>query len=143
MAEPLDGIKHIVVLMMENRSFDHMLGYLKLDGMADVDGLTGPDANFNLDKDGGSLTLVKPDTTIVAPTYDPYPAQLQDISYGQGPASSVSAPYATYGQGPPSSVSAPYAPPPSAGAPPSSFFAADLEAGAVPCGASAMATSMS
>ena len=36
--------------MMENRSFDHMLGYLKRDGMADVDGLNGDE--FNLDKDG-------------------------------------------------------------------------------------------
>lgn len=49
-ARPLDGrdespgklgkIRHIVVLMMENRSFDHMLGYLSLEGgRADVDGL--------------------------------------------------------------------------------------------------------
>jgi phospholipase C len=36
----LDKIDHIVVLMMENRSFDHMLGYLKLEGInPDVDGL--------------------------------------------------------------------------------------------------------
>ena len=36
----LNKIDHIVVLMMENRSFDHMLGYLKLvAGHADVDGL--------------------------------------------------------------------------------------------------------
>lgn len=34
------SIKHVVVLMMENRSFDHMLGYLKAAGM-DVDGVTG------------------------------------------------------------------------------------------------------
>jgi phospholipase C len=36
--EPLGQIEHIVVLMMENRSFDHMLGYLKHDGMPDVNG---------------------------------------------------------------------------------------------------------
>jgi hypothetical protein len=30
---------------MENRSFDMMLGHLSLDGMPDVDGLTGPDVN--------------------------------------------------------------------------------------------------
>ena len=36
----LEKIDHIVVLMMENRSFDHMLGYLKLDGvMPEVEGL--------------------------------------------------------------------------------------------------------
>ena len=32
-------IEHIVVLMMENRSFDMMLGYLSLDGRDDVEGL--------------------------------------------------------------------------------------------------------
>jgi phospholipase C len=37
----LNKIEHIVVLMMENRSFDHMLGYLTLEnGRTDVDGLT-------------------------------------------------------------------------------------------------------
>ncbi|HEY4846219.1 MAG TPA: alkaline phosphatase family protein [Methylocella sp.] len=37
----LKKIEHIVVLMMENRSFDHLLGYLTLEkGRTDVDGLT-------------------------------------------------------------------------------------------------------
>jgi phospholipase C len=37
----LQKIDHIVVLMMENRSFDHMLGFLKIElGRDDVDGLT-------------------------------------------------------------------------------------------------------
>jgi phospholipase C len=35
----LDRIEHIVVLMLENRSFDHMLGYLSLGGRDDVNGL--------------------------------------------------------------------------------------------------------
>lgn len=40
-ADNLRKIDNIVVLLMENRSFDHMLGYLKLEGgRADVDGLT-------------------------------------------------------------------------------------------------------
>jgi phospholipase C len=43
-ATRLKQIKHIVVLMMENRSFDHMLGYLQLKGM-DVDGLSGAKPN--------------------------------------------------------------------------------------------------
>jgi phospholipase C len=43
--ERLKEIKHIVVLMMENRSFDHMLGYLKKDGLPEVDGLTGDESN--------------------------------------------------------------------------------------------------
>jgi len=37
----LAKIDHIVILMLENRSFDHLLGYLTLeDGRHDVDGLT-------------------------------------------------------------------------------------------------------
>jgi phospholipase C len=46
-------IDHIIVLMMENRSFDHMLGYLSLPpelggrGRTDVDGLTSPERNVN------------------------------------------------------------------------------------------------
>jgi phospholipase C len=39
---PADQLQHIVVLMMENRSFDQMLGWLRLSGgRDDVDGLTG------------------------------------------------------------------------------------------------------
>lgn len=46
MADNLEKIDHIVVVMMENRSFDHMLGYLKLmEGKSDVDGLTGRESN--------------------------------------------------------------------------------------------------
>lgn len=40
----LDALKHIVVLMMENRSFDHMLGSLGAED-ARIDGLTGEEAN--------------------------------------------------------------------------------------------------
>jgi phospholipase C len=41
----LDRIEHVVVLMMANRSFDHMLGYLKLKHGLAVDGLTGGETN--------------------------------------------------------------------------------------------------
>jgi phospholipase C len=40
----LDNLKHIVVLMMENRSFDHMLGSLKAVDQR-IDGLTGNESN--------------------------------------------------------------------------------------------------
>ncbi len=40
----LSNLKHIVVLMMENRSFDHMLGGLKAQDPR-IDGLTGQDSN--------------------------------------------------------------------------------------------------
>ncbi|HEV3193517.1 MAG TPA: alkaline phosphatase family protein, partial [Polyangiaceae bacterium] len=41
----LQEIQHIVVLMLENRSFDHMLGYLKQAGMPEVNGLDGTESN--------------------------------------------------------------------------------------------------
>ncbi len=47
----LANIDHIVVLMMENRSFDHMLGYLSKEGggdgkkRTDIDGLLGGETN--------------------------------------------------------------------------------------------------
>jgi len=48
-----DKLRHIVVLMMENRSFDHMLGSLKAVDSR-IDGLTGtetnPDSNGNIVK---------------------------------------------------------------------------------------------
>src|SRR5262249_20293273 len=54
----LAGIDAIVVLCLENRSFDHTLGALRLiEGRADVDGLTG--AEVNLD-DGGNAVAVHP-----------------------------------------------------------------------------------
>ncbi|HMI82344.1 MAG TPA: alkaline phosphatase family protein, partial [Solirubrobacterales bacterium] len=44
----LQGVKHVVVVMMENRSFDQMLGFLsKHDRVPDVDGLRGGEVNFD------------------------------------------------------------------------------------------------
>jgi len=40
----LDALKHIVVLMMENRSFDHMLGYARSAGWP-IQGLKGTETN--------------------------------------------------------------------------------------------------
>jgi phospholipase C len=45
------------VVMMENRSFDHLLGYLSQDGMPEVEGLTGEE--FNLDPDGNRIGLTR------------------------------------------------------------------------------------
>lgn len=52
MSAGLDKLQHIVVLMMENRSFDHMLGSLKavdprIDGITQQDGYSNPDTNGN------------------------------------------------------------------------------------------------
>ena len=40
----IQALQHIVVLMMENRSFDHMLGGLAATNPA-IDGLTGTESN--------------------------------------------------------------------------------------------------
>jgi len=41
----LEKADHVIVLMMENRSFDHFFGYLSLQGKTDVDGLNGKETN--------------------------------------------------------------------------------------------------
>jgi len=43
----IQQLKHVVVLMMENRSFDHMLGGLRSLSPA-IDGLTGQESNPTL-----------------------------------------------------------------------------------------------
>ena len=53
MASPLDNIKHLVVLMMENRSFDHMFG-LMMGPDWQIDGLMGTESNSN--NEGKSFT---------------------------------------------------------------------------------------
>lgn len=59
----LAGVQHIVLLMLENRSFDHMLGFLYADSgnkspRGDAfDGLTGNE--FNLDSDGSKVPVFK------------------------------------------------------------------------------------
>lgn len=69
----LSGIHHIVVLMMENRSFDHMLGYLSLPAAlggrerSDVDGLKGTESN-----DLGSTTYAVNRLTNTALRGDPH-----------------------------------------------------------------------
>jgi phospholipase C len=54
MPSGLDNLKHIVVLMMENRSFDHMLGALKQQDTR-IDGLTGTESNP--DSSGNTATV--------------------------------------------------------------------------------------
>ncbi|NQY64457.1 MAG: phosphoesterase [Alteromonadaceae bacterium] len=64
----LENIEHFVVIMLENRSFDHIFGFLyENDSPSNnkpFDGLTGKE--FNLDQDGGKVFVSKLETT------DPY-----------------------------------------------------------------------
>jgi len=52
----LDNLKHIVVLMMENRSFDHMLGAL-MKQYPKINGLTGNESNPDTN---GAIVKVQP-----------------------------------------------------------------------------------
>ncbi|MFI5005006.1 MAG: alkaline phosphatase family protein [Solirubrobacterales bacterium] len=69
--ERLRQVKHIVVLMMENRSFDQMLGYLKLGGMPNVEGLNGGESNP--DGKGNTVPVFEwgPQETVFHPSQDP------------------------------------------------------------------------
>jgi len=54
----LGKVDHFVVVMMENRSFDHMLGYLSLPGeggRTDINGLTGTE--YNRDAEGAEQAV--------------------------------------------------------------------------------------
>jgi hypothetical protein len=65
----LDEIEHVVVLMLENRSFDHMLGYLSLDeGGLDVDGLAEGMSNVH---DGRSYPIFRLTETAFTNAQDP------------------------------------------------------------------------
>jgi phospholipase C len=65
----LEEIQHVVVLMLENRSFDHMLGYLSLgaDGL-DIDGLRDGMANTH---DGRSHPIFPLTKTAFVKPQDP------------------------------------------------------------------------
>jgi phospholipase C len=77
----LQKIDHIVVLMLENRSFDHMLGYLSLEGgRADIDGLR---EEFVNDHDGRRYPVRHLETTAI--TDDPdHSARSVDLQVGGG-----------------------------------------------------------
>ena len=78
----LGQIQHIVVVMLENRSFDHMLGYLYAD-QGNVsplghqfEGLTGKESNP--DGKGGSVSVYKIQST------DPHPYFMPGANAGEG-----------------------------------------------------------
>jgi phospholipase C len=66
----LSQVRHVVVVMMENRSFDQMLGYLKRDGLPEVNGLAGDE--FNLDAKRRPVEVFEwaADQTVFHPPHD-------------------------------------------------------------------------
>ena len=77
----LSKVEHVVVLMLENRSFDHMLGYLSLDGgRGDVDGLRAEFANQH---DGLTYPVHHLDSTAIADDPD-HSSDAVDLQLGGG-----------------------------------------------------------
>jgi phospholipase C len=70
-------IQHIVVLMLENRSFDHLFGYRK-----GVDGITGTETNL--------LNPAEP-PSVTNPAFKVSNAEPYSISAGEGPSHSFNA----------------------------------------------------
>ena len=77
----LGKIDHVVVLLLENRSFDHMLGYLSLEGgRDDIDGLRDEFAN---DYGGRSYPVHHLKTTAISDDPD-HSASSVDLQVGGG-----------------------------------------------------------
>jgi phospholipase C len=83
-SENLKKVSHIVVVMLENRSFDHMLGYLSLEsGRSDIDGLAPGMANEVAGKRSEIHHLTA--THIPTPLWDPdHSAAATDVQVNGG-----------------------------------------------------------
>jgi len=63
-------IEHVIVLMEENRSFDHMLGYMKKQ-VPEIEGLTGNESNpLNVSNPNSPVVTVTDKAPYISP-YDP------------------------------------------------------------------------
>ncbi len=70
MSSALARIQHFVVLMFENRSFDHLLGYAALDN-PQIDGLAAARSNLQDPSDPNSPVVTTTRATAYAMPYDP------------------------------------------------------------------------
>ncbi len=107
----LDAVKNIIVVMMENRSFDHLLGYLSLaerEGRKDVDGLQA-DAAWKTkftNRDGGASYQPELSTNPYAlpAKFDP-PHEAPNVAANLGPIAGDQYPMNGFVSGIPSTVS--------------------------------------
>ncbi len=67
-----DKVKHVVVLMLENRSFDNLCGYLSVSNPR-IDGLLGEEFNLRNPSDAGSEKIEVSDTAPFVPDLNPGP----------------------------------------------------------------------
>ena len=71
-------IEHLVVLMLENRSFDHMLGFLRTPDYP-IDGLTGTESNPSSD---GTPDIAVTHNALPAGDLNPDPGHdFEDVNY--------------------------------------------------------------
>jgi phospholipase C len=86
MTQGLQNLKHIVVLMMENRSFDHMVGSLKA-GDPRINGLTGHESNTDTTNEPAVVSPQAEFQSQLDPDPDHhFPAVHKQLYYGtQGP----------------------------------------------------------
>jgi phospholipase C len=76
-------IDTFVVLMMENRSFDQMLGHLTRNGMPEVNGLQGAESNQGPDGTDYPVHPYEPEETVFHPAQDPT-GKIFDPCHGKG-----------------------------------------------------------
>lgn len=68
--QPSGPVKNYVVLMMENRAYDHLLGYFQMPGFQ-LDGLTGKEFNaWDLSNSSSPIFKVNQDAQDVRPVYN-------------------------------------------------------------------------
>jgi len=71
----ISGIEHLVVLMMENRSFDHMLGYLNKAGINGIDG-----SQSNPGGPGGQAVPTTSDAHYIGVLFPDAPHEFNDVT---------------------------------------------------------------
>jgi phospholipase C len=78
----IDEIRHVVVLMLENQSFDRLLGFLRLDDPTQqIDGVTGDETIPAVFDDPSRLVRMHRATTPEAYVTDPCPGhQIEDMT---------------------------------------------------------------
>ena len=72
-------VQHVIVLMLENRSFDHMMGFLR-SAEYQIDGLMGTEFNYVKPTDTSSTKVLVSDDAPYVPDLDPGPGhEVSDV----------------------------------------------------------------
>lgn len=84
MSELTDKVKHVVVLMLENRSFDHMLGFL--DHPKQFNGLTGTESNPVSPSNSSKIFVSRDGVPNISPDPDhSHKALMRQLYFKEGP----------------------------------------------------------